>query len=84
MPAGEASTEQIIVVCYSGPYKNARHIVNTGWLDYANLTHKDSLNKYTFAFHGQSFFVFGKSSMRGMTEAEVNLWRRETESLISE
>lgn len=81
LPQG-ACARNIIVVSSDGSYKNTDQIVNPKWLESSNTNEASCLGKFTFNLKGQSFLVFGKSTLSGMTEAELSLWGTNLEETI--
>ena len=41
------------------------------------------MTKYTFALKGLTFMVFGKASLNGKVEAEIEFWRNKLEERIT-
>lgn len=79
------------MISYDGSYKKAAasngvHVVNPRWLDCPNTNEASMLSRYTWALKGKSFHVFAKAAaMTGrQTEAEMSLWRQNTELLVQD
>ena len=59
-------------------------MVNPLWVEQADTNSDSDLANYTFALKGLTFIVFGKASLNGKVEAEIDLWRQNLKTKIQQ